>query len=328
MVRLTASGAKRRPESSPATDPADRSTRAGPLPPGLTLFIAVLAMSWGGPLVRFTEAPALVIGAWRVLLAVAVIWAVLIWRGEWRAALGLSRREWVLAVASGVMLAGHFWSWIASLEWTSVASSVVLVSTQPIFVALLSAVLLREHASRRQWAGIVLAVLGAAVIGWGDIGRGQDTVVGNALALAGAVFAAGYFVIGRRLRQRLGLWPYIGVVYGVAGRRCSGRRRESKRQPLRPHRAGLARLRGARRGADDAGPRGVNYALGYLPAYVANLAASWASRSARPDRLAGPGDRGGAVAAGRARRSADRSGDRERRRAAGALKLPGWDERA
>ena len=273
MVRLTASGAKRRPESSPATDPADRSTRAGPLPPGLTLFIAVLAMSWGGPLVRFTEAPALVIGAWRVLLAVAVIWAVLIWRGEWRAALGLSRREWVLAVASGVMLAGHFWSWIASLEWTSVASSVVLVSTQPFFVALLSAVLLREHASRRQWAGIVLAVLGAAVIGWGDIGRGQDTVVGNALALAGAVFAAGYFVIGRRLRQRLGLWPYTGVVYGVAGATLALAVVASPSASLFGH-TGQDWLVFA---ALAAGPMllghgGVNYALGYLPAYVANLA--------------------------------------------------------
>lgn len=247
--------------------------RAGPLPPGLTLFIAVLAMSWGGPLVRFTDAPALVIGAWRVLLAVAVIWAVLVWRGEWRAALGLSRREWALAVASGVMLAGHFWSWIASLEWTSVASSVVLVSTQPIFVALLSAVLLGEHASRRQWAGIVLAVLGAGVIGWGDIGQGQDTVVGNALALGGAVFAAGYFVIGRRLRQRLGLWPYTGVAYGVAGAALALAVVASPGASLFGH-TGQDWLVFA---ALAAGPMllghgGVNYALGYLPAYVANLA--------------------------------------------------------
>jgi drug/metabolite transporter (DMT)-like permease len=115
-----------------------------------------------------------------------------------------------------VFLAAHFWSWIASLSYTTVASSVVLVSTQPVFVALLSVAFLKETPLPRQWAGIAVAVVGAGVIGWGDFAGGPEPLLGDLLAVAGAVFVSIYYVIGRRLRQRLDLWSYIAVVYGVA----------------------------------------------------------------------------------------------------------------
>ncbi len=198
---------------------APRSVRASserPLPPGLVLGIAVAAMSWGGPLVRFATAPALAVAAWRLLLSVAVIAVVLTLRRRWGDLVGLTAGDKGLAVAAGIFLAAHFWSWISSLYWTSVASSVVLVNTQPIFVALLSTLVLGERAGVRQWLGIGIAFAGAAVIGWGDSGRGASALLGDVLAVAGALFASGYFVIGRRLRQRLDLWAYTGIVYGVA----------------------------------------------------------------------------------------------------------------
>lgn len=260
-------------QASESAGTAAAPARVGPLPPGIILFGAVLAMSWGGPLVRFTAAPALVVGAWRVLIAVGVIGLVLVATGEWREFARLRRREWALAVGAGLLLAGHFWSWIASLEWTRVSSSVMLVSTQPIFVGLLSALLLGERATRRQWAGIATAVVGAAVLGWGDHGEGASSTFGNALALAGAVFAAGYFVIGRRLRPRLGLWTYTGLVYAVAGAALATAVLLSPGTSLVEGYAASDWLVFAALafGPMLIGHSGVNYALRYMPAYVANL---------------------------------------------------------
>ena len=142
------------------------------IPPGGVLLVAVLAMSWGGPLVRYATAPALAVAGWRVAFSVLIITAVVLLRDRGRRIRALSGRDWALAAASGAFLAGHFWSWIASLSLTTVASSVVLVNTQPVFVALLSSAFLGERPSPRQWVGIGVAVMGAAVIGWGDFAGG------------------------------------------------------------------------------------------------------------------------------------------------------------
>lgn len=249
-------------------------TRARPMPPpGFVLLIAVLAVSWAGPLIRFTQAPALAVAMWRLVFSVAFIAVVLVVRGGARRAFRLTLAQWSLAVVSGVLLAAHFWSWIASIALTSVASSVVLVNTQPIIVALLSVAFLGEHPTRLEAAGIVVAVAGAAVIGWGDFGRGAAPFLGDGLALAGAVFVSGYYVIGRRLRQRLDLWVYIAVVYGMAALTLLAA------VTLRPsvHMTGYATRDWLVFLALAAGPMmlghtGVNYALRYIPAYVANLA--------------------------------------------------------
>lgn len=241
------------------------------VPPGLILFAAVAAMSWAGPLIRLATAPALVISAWRLMMSVAIIAGVLALR-RGGGGVRLGARDWALAAASGLLLALHLWSWIASLDLTSVASSVVLVNTHPILVASLSALLLRERASAVQWVGIGIAVVGAAVIGWGDFHRGASPLVGDVLALAGAGFVSGYFIIGRTLRQRLELWVYIGIVYGIAaltlalavlvmpGVHLTG-------WPTRDWLIFVALAAGPMM----IGHTGVNYALRFVPAYVANI---------------------------------------------------------
>lgn len=254
-----------------ALPPRPGGAAAPPVPPALALLVAVFAVSWSGPLVRFTDAPALAVAAWRLLLSTAFIAVVLLLRRERLPR--LAGRDWMLALAAGVFLAAHFWSWIASLDYTTISSSVVLVSTQPVFVALLSGVFLGEAASRRQWFGILVAVGGATVIAWGDFAAGGDALFGDMLALAGAVFVSIYYVIGRRLRSTLDLWWYIGIIYGIAAIVLLA--------------AALAmpgvRMTGYATGdwlvflALAAGPMmlghtGVNYALRYVRAYVANLA--------------------------------------------------------
>ena len=239
--------------------------------PAAALVVGVLAISWGGPLVRFASAPALAVSAWRLLFAVFFIAVVLLVR---RAPVPrLSRRDMLLAAVSGVFLALHFWSWIASIDLTTVSSSVVLVSTQPVFVALLSGLFLGERATRRQWLGIAVAVSGAAVVAWGDFGLGPRALLGDALALAGAVFVSIYFVIGRRLRQQLDLWWYIFIIYGIASLTLVIAIAVMPDVPLTgfPPRDWLIFVALAA-GPMMLGHTAVNYALRYVRAYLANLA--------------------------------------------------------
>lgn len=241
------------------------------IPPAAALVVAVLAISWGGPLVRFASAPALAVSAWRLLIAVFFIALVLLVRRT--PVPRLSRRDMLFAAGAGVFLALHFWSWIASIDLTTVSSSVVLVSTQPVFVALLSGLFLGERATRRQWVGIAVAVAGAAVIAWGDFGLGARAILGDALALAGAVFVSVYYVIGRRLRQQLDLWWYIFIIYGIAALTLVIAIAVMPGVPL----TGFPRGDWLIFVALAAGPMmlghtAVNYALRYVRAYLANLA--------------------------------------------------------
>jgi drug/metabolite transporter (DMT)-like permease len=243
------------------------------VPPAGALIAAVLAISWAGPLIRFTTAPAIAVAAWRLLLSVAFILLVLLLRGGGLRGARLDGRTLLFGLAAGALLAGHFWSWIASVSLTTISSSVVLVSTQPLFVALLSAIFLKERPSRAEWIGIGLAMGGAAVIGWGDFGRGRDAIIGDLLAVLGAVLVSGYYVIGRSLRQRLDLWVYIALVYGAAALVLLAALLAQPAVPLTGYagRDWLVFLALAA-GPMMIGHTGVNYALRYVPAYVVNLA--------------------------------------------------------
>jgi len=185
----------------------------------IVLVIGIAAVSTASILIRYAqvEAPSLVIATYRMALASLVLMPVA-W-GTHRAELRrMSSSEWRWAIASGVFLALHFAAWITSLEYTSVASSVVLVATSPLWVAAAGWLFLRERLSRSVIFGLVLALAGGTVIGLSDTVQegGSAPLLGNALALLGAVVVAGYWLIGRRLRGRLSLTPYVTVVYSVA----------------------------------------------------------------------------------------------------------------
>lgn len=184
----------------------------------LSLSIGIVAISFASIFIRFAQAenvPTLSIAAWRLIFASLVLlpyaWAT--HRHEIR---DLSRRELSLLVASGVFLGLHFATWIASLGYTSIASSVVLVSMGPLFVGLGSWIFLKERPTVQLSVGILMAAAGSIVISWGDLDQGQDQLLGDLLALAGAVMVAGYFMIGRKVRAHRSLTAYIALVYGVA----------------------------------------------------------------------------------------------------------------
>ena len=117
---------------------------------------------------------------------------------------------------SGLCLAGHFGTWVTSLKFGTVASSVALVTTSPLFVAAIAFVVSGERSSRATLTAIAVSLLGGLVIAAADFRAGGFELWGDGLALAGAVFAAAYYALGRRVRTHVSLLAYIGVVYPVA----------------------------------------------------------------------------------------------------------------
>ena len=248
--------------------------------PLLVLIIAVLATTYAGPIVRLAAAPALAIAFWRLTLTLPVTGFLALRRsGEQGAVPSVSvkstapRSPLPLMALAGLLLALHFWSWIASLRFTTVASSVVLVSLKPVFAWTIAAVWLREHPTRTEGWGIVIAVLGASLIGLGDARLSLGALGGDALAVLGALTGAGYYVIGRRVRQTVGIWRYATGVYAVAAVALAALA-VIRSTPL----TGFAGRDWAVFGAMAAGPMlightGMNYALRHFRATTVNVAA-------------------------------------------------------
>lgn len=202
------------------------------IPPLLGLAVGIFAASTAAIFIRYaqSEADSLVIAAFRLSLATLLILPIALVRHRHELA-GLHRNELGLALLSGFFLALHFATWISSLRYTTVANSVVLVSTTPLWVALLGSFTLREHLGQRVWLGLGMALVGGVVVGVSDACAMQglrlscppiqdfiqgQAFLGDMLALVGAIMGAAYLVIGRRLRHRTSLLPYIFVVYGMA----------------------------------------------------------------------------------------------------------------
>jgi drug/metabolite transporter (DMT)-like permease len=196
---------------------AVRTETRPPISPYLGMAVGTLTVSTAAIAIRYAQkdAPSLSIAAWRLTLASLLLAPIALSRHRDELA-QLTRSELARATIAGFLLAVHFAAWIRSLELTSVAASVVLVSTNPLFVGLLSPFFLREAVTRTMLGGILVAVAGSGVIALGDAGGGDAPLQGDLLALVGAVSVAGYMMIGRTLRRRLSLLTYIFVVYSVA----------------------------------------------------------------------------------------------------------------
>lgn len=129
---------------------------------------------------------------------------------------GMNRRDMGAAAIAGLFLAIHFTVWNASLEYTSIASSTVLVTMQPLFVITLGFLFLKEKVNTKSLAGAALALTGSILVGASDFQIGGKAIFGDILAFSGAFFIAVYFLIGRNLRGKLSLFPYVFLVYGTA----------------------------------------------------------------------------------------------------------------
>jgi drug/metabolite transporter (DMT)-like permease len=177
----------------------------------LLLVVALAAVSTSGPLVVAAAAPALAVAFWRNAMASGVLlpWALLRRGRELRR---LDRRQWRLSVLAGLLLAGHFGTWVPSVTLTTVASSTALVCTQPVWTALIAR-LRGRRVSSAVWVGIVLAVLGAALLAGADVQLSGRALAGDLLALLGGVLAAAYFVAGAEVRASVSTTSYTAICY-------------------------------------------------------------------------------------------------------------------
>jgi len=186
---------------------------AGAALPYAVLALAVLAVSFGAIFVRYAEAPALAVAAWRMALASAVVVPAALAFGH-RRAVGQDNGV-ALAVGAGVLLALHFATWISSLDYIPVAQSVLLVNTAPVWVALIAWATGRDRPGPATWVAILLVLVGGAVIAGGDVASGGPGL-GHALAIAGAIAMSGYLLLARAAQHSLPFLPYVALAYGSA----------------------------------------------------------------------------------------------------------------
>ena len=181
----------------------------------LIVLLGVLGVSASSVLVRLSTAPSLILVFYRVGMATLLL-APWVWLRHRQEVKNLSAREVLLCLGSGSALGLHFFAYFESLRYTSIASSVVLVDTEVLFVALIGMLLFRKKLSARAWLAVAMALGGSVIIAMADTAAGPDALRGDALALAGALFVAIYTMIGAVCRKSISTTVYTFLVYLAA----------------------------------------------------------------------------------------------------------------
>ena len=167
-------------------------------------------------IIRFSEAPALAMAAYRMLFTIVMIAIPVLMnnRNEFKT---LNKKSYILCVLSGVFLAFHYAFWMQSIQMTTIANSTVLVSSSPIFVAIFNYFLLKEKFNKRMIFGISASMSGTIIIAMGSSGGAQSSMMlGNLFAFLGAIFVAGYLIIGGIVRKNVSAGVYVFIVYSVS----------------------------------------------------------------------------------------------------------------
>ncbi|MBN2226034.1 MAG: DMT family transporter [candidate division Zixibacteria bacterium] len=181
----------------------------------LTLFVATFAVSWAAIIIKFTDAGPIPNAFYRMALA-AFILAIPSAAKTVRTWRGLNRRQRTLLLLSGFFLGLHFITWVSSLFYTTISNSIILVSTNPVFVMIMERLFFKQKAPVRSVIGMSTAIAGMIVIAGGDINLGREYIIGDILAVIGAVCVAIYLIIGRSLRSLVDNLSYTFPVYATA----------------------------------------------------------------------------------------------------------------
>ena len=188
--------------------------KPGPTNINLALIIAIIAVSFSAIFIRWVDQAApLAIAAYRLGFTTLIILPFALHQKE--ELFNIERRDFFIMVAIGVVLAAHFAFWITSIEETSVASSVILVTSHPLFVGLVAHYYFKEKLSLTNAIGIITAFSGIIILSAGDWGLGGTNFRGDMFALVGAFAAGTYILGGRQIRKGYSLFTYCLVVYGV-----------------------------------------------------------------------------------------------------------------
>lgn len=176
------------------------------------VLLGVAGVSLSALFVRWSTAPSLVLALYRMAFSAALLAPVAAVRRE-EFFRDLPRREALLSLLSGAFLGLHFACYFEALRWTSIASAVVLVDAEVLFVALATALILRKKLSGRAWLAVTLAFGGSAAVALADTAAGTNPLRGNLFALSGALCMAVYTMLGAACRRRLSTTVYTWLVY-------------------------------------------------------------------------------------------------------------------
>lgn len=183
--------------------------------PYIMLAIGVIAVSTSAILVKVANAPSGVIAFYRLLFSVLFMLPVFLLKyvGELRL---ITKRDWIFSIISGIFLAFHFILWFESLNYTSVASSTVLVTLQPLFAFIGAYIFFKEKVSAKAIVSGLLAIFGSIIISWGDFQISGNALFGDILALIACALVTAYLLFGQTVRKRLSLVTYTFVVYTIS----------------------------------------------------------------------------------------------------------------
>nr|WP_315024481.1 DMT family transporter [uncultured Aminipila sp.] len=179
-----------------------------------SLFLGVFSLSTSAIFVKLADAPSSITAFYRLFLAVLILLPLLLFKREyWQDMLSLSKNQWSLGLLSGLFLAIHYVLWFESLNYTSVASSTVIVTLQPLFSFVGGHFLFKERFSKEALASCFMSVIGCLIIGWGDFQISFQALFGDFLAFISAGVITAYFFIGQHMRKKLSVVPYSILGY-------------------------------------------------------------------------------------------------------------------
>ncbi|AKG34710.1 DMT family transporter [Paenibacillus durus] len=191
------------------------NTKKPPIPVSLLMLIGIVAISFSAIFIKWSQAPASIQGMYRLLFTSLLMFPFV--RPYSGTISALRLKDWLLLIASGFMLALHFLLWMGSLEYTSVASSTMIMALEPVFIMIGSYILYKERSAVSAIAGLGVAIIGVVFIGWGDIGLSSDSLKGDLLSIFGTVAVAAHLLIGKKLVARMPSYLYSLIVFISAG---------------------------------------------------------------------------------------------------------------
>ncbi|MCC3371683.1 DMT family transporter [Cohnella sp. REN36] len=186
-----------------------------PIAPMIPLIVGMIAISFAPILVRYSHAPVSVQGMWRMLFTIAVM--LPFGRKQLGSLRDVSRKDWLLLFVAGFFLALHFLLWMASLDYTSIASSTIILSLEPVFVMIGAYFVFRDRTNKWAMLGMTIALAGAVCVGSGDSGVSADAIRGDLLSLAGTLAVAVNMLVAKRILTRVPSYLYSLVAFAVTG---------------------------------------------------------------------------------------------------------------
>ncbi|MCF2717148.1 DMT family transporter [Paenibacillus sp. UKAQ_18] len=186
-----------------------------PFHPYILLLISILSVSISSIMIKSSDTPTSVAGMYRLYMSVLIVLPFVPWK-MFRS-LEMNKKDWSTVFIAGLFLGLHFLFWMESLVYTSVASSMVILSLQPLFVMMGSYIMFRERANILTILCLIAALVGSIIIAWGDIGISREALIGDGLSLVGTILVSTYMLAGQKVSHKINANVYSVIVFFIGG---------------------------------------------------------------------------------------------------------------